>query len=108
LAQANAAVKPVSEYLAKTFPADNAGRSLRLLPIARAMLEPNSRADMMRAGNLLMGLSGLILLIACANLANLLLARAGARQREIALRVALGARRGQIIRHLLQESLVLA
>jgi len=108
LTQADAALKPISAQLAAQFPNDNKGRGLRLVPLAESGIDPNQRQGFKLAGTMLLSLAGVVLLIACANIANLLLARATGRQREVALRIALGAERSRLVRQFLTESLLLA
>jgi macrolide transport system ATP-binding/permease protein len=106
--QADANVKTLGRQLAQEYPNDNAGRNFALIPLAQATINPGFRDNIVKAGGLLMTIVGLVLLIACANVANLLLARAAARQKEIAVRLSLGAGRGRLIRQLLTEGTLLA
>ena len=103
LAHAQADTDLIAAQLEQQYPDSNTGWSLRLIPL-REILVGGSRTMLF----ILFGAVGFVLLIACANVANLLLVRAAARQKEIAMRTALGASRLRIIRQMITESLLLA
>lgn len=106
--QARAAMKTVASALEKEYPRDNPGRTLELYPLNQSALGINQRHQFSLAGGVLMGVVGLVLLIACVNLANLLLAQAAKREKELTLRAALGAGRFRLVRQLLTESTLLS
>jgi predicted permease len=108
VAAAEASLKTLATHLESAYPKDNASRSVALTPLADAAVGVNNRTQIVLAGGMMMGIVGLVLLIACVNLANLLLAQAASREKEIGLRAALGATSGRVVRQLLTESLVLA
>jgi putative ABC transport system permease protein len=104
LAQANANMDAVTRHIAEAYPSSNKGWSASVEPLKNNFLS----RDTIQGLWLLLGAVCFVLLIACVNVANLLLARGFARQREIAVRASLGASGGRLFGQLLAESLVLA
>lgn len=103
-AQAEGLIASIGLRLAKDFPAANAETSWRAVPLNDTIVDATGKGIL----SMLVGLSLCVLLIACSNLANFLLARTMARAREFAVRSALGASRSQLLRPLITESLLLA
>jgi predicted permease len=104
--EAQSELRTIARGLAAQYPEANRDRTVTVLDYVRARFE-NSPVDAALSLTLL-GITGLVLLIACANVANLLLGRGTARAKEIAIRMAIGASRAALVRQLLTESLLLA
>jgi putative ABC transport system permease protein len=103
LVEARADMDAIGLGLAVDYPKDNAGQTVRVVPMGEYGV-----AELRQALLAMLAVVGFVLLIACVNVANLMLARAAARHRELAIRCALGAGRGRIVRQLLTESVLLA
>jgi len=106
--QAQAAMDALASRLAEEYPELNRGRGITVFPSSSVRIHPSADGDLYAAGGLLSSVVLTVLLLACANLANLLLVRGMGRTGEMAVRTALGAPRGRVARLFLLESLLLS
>lgn len=106
--EARTSLEVIAARLAHDYPGTNKDISIHLFPERFARPDPNASRGVLLVGSILLALVGLVLLVTCVNIANLVLVRASARFAELALRASLGAGRFRMFRQLLTESLVLA
>jgi predicted permease len=108
LEQAQAALSVVGDRLSQQYPDADKGLSLRAFPENLSRPQPSKDNSIVVVSGLFMALAALVLILACVNVANILLVRGTIRQREMAIRAALGAARGRLVRQLLTESILLS
>ncbi len=109
LAEANTELAVISAQLESAFPGENKERLFSAAPTSRISISTSPMQDPLGpVSGVLFAMSGIVLLVACLNVANMLLARGEARRKEFAIRSALGAQRGAVVKQLLLEGLVLA
>jgi len=106
--QAQASLSVIGQRLSREYPQAEKDLNLQIFPELRARPQPDPNNTLLIIGALFLGLAALVLLLACVNVANLLLVRASGRSREMAIRSALGAARSRLVRQLLVESILLA
>ncbi len=108
IGQAQAEIQTIASRLATQFPKENSGRSAVLSPLADATVGINQHQQLVTVGAMMMSIVGLVLLIACVNLANLLLSQTARREKEMCLRAALGANSVRLMRQSLTESFLIS